>query len=977
MTSTAHLIRRRRATRKRRRQQRTRQRTALMVTFLLLSLLIVLPLGGGLAYSLSYYASATAGLPVPEDTIYLDAAIGPSQMLDRTGETLIWSIDDPLGAEREWVSLEDVPRYVIDATLLSEDPDFLEAGGFALTVSAQRFVENAVVDMVSQDPTLTGRLVRGTLLQFPDIPTPDDRAREISVVAEVNRLYTPEEILEWHLNTNYYGKDAYGIDAAAQVYFGKPATALTVDEAVLLAAIPTAPQYNPADDEVAARGRQAALLREMFTNGLITQEDYNTATATVTPVRTTTDLTIQIAPEYALYARQQTEDILDSLGYDGSREVSRGGLRIITALDMTLYEQATCTLDAHLTQLGGGPAISPDVCPGAGYLPVQSVAVPPAPDVGAIVVIDTRSGELVAAVGDITAQTREPGVILYPFVYMSGFSSALYTPATMLLDIPQRFPGAADGLIYTPTNPDGQFFGPVSARQAMNTVLLPPTVQIANSQGLDNILRQARLVGLSELQSNTYDLSILERGGGVSVLDAAHAYSVFATLGKMRGVQATIPERGEPPRDPVAVLRIEDAAGNVLWAYENEVDVDITPILDEGLAYLVNDVLSDGGTRSETIGSGNLLETSRPMAVISGAGGDNAATWAVGYSPNLVVSVWVGREDGAELALDPRGLVGAAPVWRAITDYAHDRFGMGADEWQQPDNVVQARVCERSGLRPNGICPERTEIFLENTQPPEIDFFWQSVDINNQTGQLSTANTPSNFREERLFFVPPPEAAEWWEANQLPLPPQEYDTITRPDVVRTSVITSPEVFQYVSGEVPILGSMDAENLQYYQVAYGQGLNPGEWIDIAGQQTDYVPGQPIAIWDTTGLDGLYNLRLTAVMGDNSIDPFLVQVTVDNLTPSITLRTGDPGKIYTVLSNDVIPLVADVEDNVAIARVEFYADGRFVGTDDAFPFGYDHPIDNRAIGVQQFSATVYDAAGNSASTELEVEVQRGGT
>ena len=786
-------------------------------------------------------------------------------------------------------------------------------------------------------------------------------------------MYSPEEILEWHLNTNSYGKDAYGIDAAAQIYLGKRAFDLTVDEAALLAAIPTAPQYNPADDLESARGRQAALLRELFVNDEISQQAYNEASETVTTVQTATAVRPNLAPAYAVYAREQAQDILDGLGYDGARLVSRGGLRIVTALDMPVYEQAVCTLENHLAQLRGEPTASPDACVGVGYMPSVTGAASP-PESGAVVIIDTATGELVAAVGDITATTHEPGVVLHPFVYMNGFSSALYTPATMVLDIPGRFPGAAEGLIYTPENPDGVYTGPVNLRDAMGAGLLPPVVGVANTQGLDNILRTARLMGMRGLDTSIYDLSLLEHGGDVSVLGTTYAYSVFATNGEMRGVPVYDVGRGEPPRDPAAVLRIEDADGNILWDYEME--NHNTPILQDGLAYLVNDILSDTSTRVTTLGVGNMLEASRPTAVVSGLGGESGA-WTVGYTPNLTVGVWVGNNDDTPLELDPHGITGAAPLWRALSDYSHDRFVFSADDWQQPDSVVAARVCERSGLRPNDACPQRTEIFLENTQPPDIDTYWQLVSVNTQTNQLATANTPAELTEERRYFVPPAEAADWWASTQPAIAqlPEQYDTITRPDVVSSTVLLRPALFDYVSGQIPVTGSMDAENLQYYQLAYGQGLNPSEWIDITGQQSEYVPGEPLGIWDTTGLDGLYNLRLTAVMHDNSIDPTIVQVTVDNVSPTVELVAGEQGQTFTFLADDTIPLRAGAEDNVAIDRVAFYHNGTLVGTDDTFPYGYEHNI--VSDGREAFRAVVYDAAGNQSEAEIIVEVARGGS
>ena len=178
----------------------------------------------------------------------------------------------------------------------------------------------------------------------------DARAHEIALIAEINRRYTPRQILEWHLNTDYYGNEAYGIEAAAQIYLNKRAVDLTLDEAALLAAIPTAPQYNPFADETAARGRQTDLLRDDAQS----RHDHagrlrRAAAAANTPISRGNYLP-PIAPEFTVYARQQAENILNSLGYDGSQLIARGSLKITTTLDLDLYNQTVCALQAQLAR---------------------------------------------------------------------------------------------------------------------------------------------------------------------------------------------------------------------------------------------------------------------------------------------------------------------------------------------------------------------------------------------------------------------------------------------------------------------------------------------------------------------------------------------------------------------------------------------------------------------------------------------------
>lgn len=978
MASVAHIIRRRRARKARQRQQRQTRRVLSTVLGGAALLLFILPMGGAVAVALSYYAQFSAGVPTnPQQNLALDPLLGASQLYDRTGQTLLWTVEDPLGDERTWLPLDAVPDAMVQATLLREDPDFLQTAAFRPAQTARTLFSNHFTDPNEEpappDPTLTGRLVRNALAPPPEPVTAAYRAREHALVAEVNRRFTPQQVLEWHLNTNYYGNNAYGVAAAAQVYFGKTVHALTLDEMAMLAAIPTlnnTAQYNPLDDEVAARGRQGDVLRDLMLNGYINEGVYANAVNTITPIAGSGGQRPLVAPEYAQYARRQAETILNAQGYNGTRLVARGGLTIITALDMDLHAQATCTLNTHLAALGGGTP--PPPCAAIAYLPAVSPITGAAPDAGAITLIDVDTGELLAVVGDVTADNRQPGPVLYPFVYLRAFSTGLTTPARMVLDVPLRFPGMADGLIYTPTNPDGTFRGPVNLRAAMGAGLLPPAAQVTSTEGLDGVQFTARQIGMSSLDLPTLDLSMLERGGSVSVLDATYAYSVFGALGEMRGVLTSGAAR---PRNPVAVLEIRDAEGAVLWAYDDTERLQsTTPIMDGGLSYLVNNILADQSTRAGTLGTENILAAPRPTAVVYGTAG-GGHNWTVGYTPHLAVGVWLGRTDDSPVALPPYGVDGAGAVWRALLDYTHDRDALPPDDWQPPDNIVEARVCERTGLRPNDACPQLTEIFLDGTVPQDVDTYWERVAVNSENGLLATANTPASLREEQVFFVPPTEALEWWETNQLPLPPTEFDTLTRPELVQSTVILRPALLDYVSGQVDVRGSMDADNLQYYQIAYGEGLNPTEWIAITEQRPDYTPGATLGTWDTTGLDGLYNLRLSAVMNDDTIDPVIIQVTVDNVPPAITLAAGEPGQVFTFLNNDVIPLSADAQDNVAIDYVEFYHNGEFVGADETFPFGYEHPIER--VGRETFSAVVFDAAGNQSSAETVVEVLRGGT
>lgn len=962
------------------------------------AIVFVIPLGAALTMAALTYLRAAAYLPpsaadLPSALRAQAADAGPmTEFYDASGEQLLLRARDPLAELATWTPLETLPPYVIAATLVAEDPDYLTAAGFHLGETLLQLWQTFLIGPPPPDMSITARLARAVLLGSSVAGAADDRALEIALVAALERRYTPQQILEWHLNTNHYGGGIYGIELAAQTYFNKRAVDLTLDEAALLAAIPPAPQYNPYDNEVAARGRQRDLLQALLVADAITPDQYERAAAVTTVVqRQMTPRDTESAPEYLAYARRQAEAILDGLGLDGARLVAREGLRITTALDLDLQGQAECALRTRVAALNRAEdpltAAGGVRCAAGDRLPLLSadalLRVGLQPDSGAVVIIDAQTGVLRALIGPGTAAAFQPAGSLLPVVYFEGFNGGLgglYTPARMVFDIPMQFPGSQEGLIYTVGNLDGRFRGPMNLRRAMGAALIPPAADVAYRQGMSNILRTAHLLGLNSLDEHGYDLMLLERGGAVAPLDLAYVYSVFAALGDMRGAPAAVTAPGFRGRDPAAVLRIDAADGSPIWAYDTEAaatcrTLDVcTPLIERGLAYLVNHVLADSETRRPIYGDNSPLTLSRPAAVVNTVSGDRVDHWTIGYTPQYVIAVHMARADRAPVDLPDFALDGPAAVWHALMEYVHARDRLPIQDWPRPDNIVEALVCDISGLAPNGVCPTHREIFLDGTQALAVDTHWQTVTVNAQTGQLATVNTPPALRSEARYFVPPQEAMDWWVANNQPLPPTEVDTVSIPQAVSAVRITAPANYGYVGGQVTIEGQINVDDIRFYEVAYGEGLNPTQWITLSRSETRPARGAPLAIWNTEGLDGLYSIRLLLTRADNSVDSSVVLVTVDNTAPVIALTTTEPGRVYRFPTDATIGVTAEVSDNLQISRVEFYHGGTFLGADTSWPYNFEWTI--QRPGSERFRAVVFDAVGNTAEAELTVEVLRAG-
>lgn len=918
-------------------------------------------------------------------------AWGPDQDGDGNREpVLIYEVIDPLGGDRQWLTLEQVPQNVIDATVAIEDQTFWMNRGFDVRGISRAFYQYVILGGdVQGGSSITQQLVKNNLIEAERRVIGEEvgwedyqrKIEELLLAQKLSETYTKEQILEWYLNSNFYGNLAYGIEAAARVYFDKAAGELTLAEAAMLAAIPQSPALNPIDNAEAAKTRQELVLDAMFRQGYISREQL--VTAKYTPITVSPGIEERfdiIAPHFALYVRKQLEQRF------GPREVLRGGLRVYTTLDLEMQRQAECVARAHVARLSGTlgetlPADERARCPALDSLPrlVEGDAgVDRNVNNASVVALDPRTSEIKVMVGSLDYWNeqidgsfnvavdglRQPGSAFKPFTYLTALSQG-YTAATMVLDVETDFGTSYNGVAYVPQNYDRRFHGPMRLRQALANSYNVPAVEVMSWVGVNNVIRTAHSMGITSLNDDVYGLSLTLGGGEVKLIDMVYAFSVLDNMGMMIGQPRPEAERrlGHRNLDPVAILRVEDGEGDVLYEYNQPVQREI---VSPQLAFLMNDMLSDRTARCQAFGCPNVLELpdNRPAAAKTGTTNDFRDAWTVGYTPQLAAGVWVGNTDNAPMEEVP-GSKGAAPIWHAFMAWAlEDEV---PETWGRPPGIVERAVCDVSGLLPTAHCPTVTEYFIEGTEPAVYDNVFQEFKINRETGRLATIYTPPELVETRVYRIYPERAADWVRENEIPQPPTEYDTIDdAPGGGGPVAILSPEPFAFVNGEVEIVGNARLEDFTHYRLAYFQGLTPNDIQTITEDTPEERNEETLGVWDVSDLNGLYTLLLTVVREDGSFEEVSVPVTVDNTAPTAAIVFPIPNQsIFT--DEEWVIVQALVEDDISIDRVAFYIDNAGVpfAISTVPPFTEKWTISGP--GCHHFYVVATDAAGNERESD----------
>jgi membrane peptidoglycan carboxypeptidase len=640
-----------------------------------------------------------------------------AKIYDRSGNLLHELFPE---GKRTNIKLANAPKFIIDATISTEDKTFWDNPGIDIQGISRAGIGLLLTDDgVGGGSTITQQLVRAIVFDYKYRNERSLRRKleEIGLALLLTRQSSKEEILELYLNQIYYGNLAYGIEAAAQTYFGKAAAQLTLAEASLLAGLPQAPAeldpLNP-DPKIQAKvaERHKIVLDAMVTNGKITRAEADAARAV--PLTFIDSRTAKlVSPHFTLYAEDELKQLIAGLNLPPETLLT-GGLSVYTTLDsraQAIAEQAAKTQIAAISAKNNARN-------------------------AAVVVLKPGTGEILAMMGSIdyydeankgkvnvAISQQQPGSAIKPLTYAASLEKG-DTAATIYWDTQQQIglPGQAP---YIPKNYDGRFHGVVRMREALANSYNIPAVQALRRIGVESLLNIAERFGVRSFgnDASRYGLSLTLGGGELTPLELTQAYAVFANGGNFVPV--------------TSLLCVVDSAGNIVYQYErscprgNVTDTTISTgapqrqVIDPRAAYIISDILADNAARSAAMGPRSPLYTKDiPTSVKTGTTNDYRDNWTMGYTRNLVVGVWVGNTDNTPM-INSSGLTGAAPIWNAVITGIYNDVGLQEtlkrngqlmpDGQTPPQGMSRKQICNAAALRdPAPNCtPGRVEWFID------------------------------------------------------------------------------------------------------------------------------------------------------------------------------------------------------------------------------------------------------------------------
>lgn len=668
--------------------------------------LIVLAISAGLILA-SIGIVWFSTLKIPDLSAFETRKVAQStKIFDRTGEILLYDIHSD--AKRTVILFEDISRNIKNATVAIEDAEFYQHMGIKPTAIIRAVLSNLTPGsgITQGGSTITQQVIKNSVLTKDKTIT--RKFKEWILAIKLEGVLSKDQILSTYLNETPYGGSIYGVEEASKTFFGKSAKDVSLAEASYLAAIPQAPTfYSPyGANKARLDARHKLVLQKMKENNFISNDEYEVALKHEVKFLEKNTTGIR-APHFSLYVK----DYL--IQKYGESSVEEGGLKVTTTLDYSMQEKAEKVIKNFAPTLESQFNASNT----------------------AMVAIDPKTGDILTMVGsrnyfdkkidgnfNVATALRQPGSTFKPFVYATAFMKG-YTPDTVLFDTETEFSTKctvegkpknpsddAKKVCYSPEEYDGIFEGPMTIRQALAHSRNIPAVKALYLTGIQDSITTAEAMGITSLKGqNQYGLTLVLGGGEVSLLDLTSAYGVFANDGI---------------RNPYrSILKIEDEKGNTL----EQANLDPIQAIPSQSARQINDILSDRNARLSYLNPVADNLGGRDVAMKTGTTNDFRDVWIEGYTPNLVVGAWAGKNDNTTMGKKVAGLI-IAPVWGAFMAEVSD--SLEKEYFKKPEP-------EADNLKP----------VLRGIWKGGISYKTDSV-----SGKLATDLTPTELQTETVFY---------------------------------------------------------------------------------------------------------------------------------------------------------------------------------------------------------------------------------
>jgi membrane peptidoglycan carboxypeptidase len=981
--------------------------------------------GLGVFLGILYFAFLWFTLPNINDPASLLASQS-TIVTDRNGVELYRLFSEQ---DRTYVTTDKIADPMKKAIVAIEDQRFYQHGCIEprsiLRAIFARFTGRSVTGGAS---TITQQLATNALLSREHSLT--RKIREAMLSCELEQVYSKDKILELYLNWIPFGQNAYGVEQASRYYFGVAAKDLTLAQAATLASLPQRPSYftpygshvrttltakgmkkaaagkvKTADDfadgdliigllgntvgtgsvKIYVGGRTDQVLKNMQDQTFITEQERLAAVEqlkamTFKPLRENIR-----APYFVLWVKNQVESLLEKNADKGLLE--QGGLTIQTTLDWKLQQAAEAAVNARKDDIKR-------------IYQAHNIA---------LVALDPKTREVLAYVGnsdysstgsgtqiDMAQAPRQPGSSFKPFVYSAAFQKG-YGPATPVYDVPTKF--GED----QPSNFDGNFWGVMTARQALGASRNIPAIKaFFLAGGEQNILDlteqmgvpspKARKAELNKGKSFDYGWPLAIGAAETPLVEMVNGYGTIADGGIAKPV--------------TSIMKITDKRGALLPLPTPPTDAAGEQALDPRIAYEITSILSDVSVRpnqfwqdilsvpgfqaaAKTGTSNKCLDRNETNGVCKVRKPDNL--WTIGYIPDLVAGVWVGNANSQALPDKADGLNVAAPIWKDFMNRATKIIQVNAHDFPVPSGIVTPQISTLSGLLPAECTPlkyRRPDVFLSENAPTQADTACETLMVDRVTGLLASDTCPAEAQESRGFFLPSSILAERWPSWEqgvqswargastgtgwslpLPLPPTE-----KCDLSKTPG-------RLIAPHVTITDPADGGTASYPafqpKITFSVGGSAsGLTILLDGKVVDQLTSPPynpvIRVPRSIAKEGLHTLKVT--LTDNYYNAVSDEVTIrfsaDASAPLV--RLSEPAQGTTVRSGSGVTMRAEAMSAAGVKYVEFYLDSTLLTRKPKEPYELTYPV-NLPPGQHVIKAVVTDFADKSAADQVTITVQ----